>query len=803
MSARSEPGLRAPQSRTEGGAVTTYPFSAVLGMDDMRLALLLNAVSPAIGGVLVRGEKGTAKSTAVRALAALLPPVDRVVGCRFACDPAAPDPGCPDGPHPAERVAEHRPAALVELPVGAAEDRVVGSLDLEKALAEGVRAYEPGLLAAAHRGVLYVDEVNLLHDHLVDLLLDAAAMGRCHVEREGVSVSHAARFLLVGTMNPEEGELRPQLLDRFGLTVEVAASRDPAVRVEVVRRRLAADADPAGFAARWADADAAVARRVADARARLDRVVLSDAALRQIAEVCAAFDVDGMRADIVTARTAVAHAAWQGRERVAAEDVRVAARLALPHRRRRDPFDTPGLDEKRLDEALQRARDEHPDDPDDGAGRGAGGSGPDGGPGGGPGGDSRPGGGGSDGWSADAGSGGRPAGDTPDGHDRGDGASAHGDGRGHGATADRSPVDRDGWWEPPRSRADRSGGPAEGAPPDLGDPADGGPADRATADGDGGGRRSGRERESGSSDRMRPDRTAGAVAVPRSGLRARLFTAPGIGEGVPGRRSRARTGRGRTTGARVPAGRPGALHLPATVRAAAPHQATRGRQHGPLRLRPADVREAVREGREGNLVLFVVDASGSMGARQRMSAVKGAVLALLTDAYQRRDKVAVVAFRGAGARTLLPATSSVLAASARLAELPTGGRTPLAEGLLAAADLLRRERLRDPKRRPLVLVVTDGRATAGPDPLARSDLAAAVLRSTGAPCVVVDCESGPVRLNLARRLATQLNADHHPLDRVTTAPLLRLTADPDPGSKRHLRGPESAKISAVTDRSAV
>ncbi|PZG02578.1 protoporphyrin IX magnesium chelatase, partial [Micromonospora craterilacus] len=245
-----------------------------------------------------------------------------------------------------------------------------------------------------------------------------------------------------------------------------------------------------------------------------------------------------------------------------------------------------------------------------------------------------------------------------------------------------------------------------------------------------------------------------SVAVPRGGLRARFLTAPGMGEGVPGRRSRARTGRGRTTAARVPAGRPGALHLPATVRAAAPHQAHRGRTTGPLRLRASDVREAVREGREGNLVLFVVDASGSMGARQRMSAVKDAVLALLTDAYQRRDKVAVIAFRGAGAQTLLPATCSVLAASTRLAELPTGGRTPLAEGLLAAAELLRLERLRDPKRRPLVLVVTDGRATAGPDPLRRADRAAAVLRTTGAACIVVDCESGPVRLHLAHRLAT-------------------------------------------------
>ncbi|MGW5555672.1 VWA domain-containing protein [Micromonospora sp. NPDC003944] len=732
---------------------STYPFSAVLGMDDMRLALLLNAVSPAIGGVLVRGEKGTAKSTAVRALAALLPPVRRVGGCRFGCDPAEPDPACPDGPHPADAATETHPARLVELPVGAAEDRVVGALDLEKAIGAGVRAFEPGLLAAAHRGVLYVDEVNLLHDHLVDLLLDAAAMGRSHVEREGVSVSHAARFLLVGTMNPEEGELRPQLLDRFGLTVEVTASRDPEIRVEVVRRRLAADADPVGFAARWADADAQIAAQVAAARHRLPGVRLPDAALRQIAEVCAAFDVDGMRADIVTARTALAHAAWLGRDRVTLDDVRVAARLALPHRRRRDPFDTPGLDEKRLDEALQRAQDAHPDDPDDAgphdsgpddSGPGSGGPGSGGPQGGGPAGAGGPNGGGP------AGGSGLPGGDDAvQGEPEPTGAPSARDGAGPDGRTDGP----DGW---PQRQPD--------------DPGDDGwpqrPADDRRADGQNGRPRGARESTAGDDDPTRVGKSQ-PVAVPRGGLKARVLTAPGLGDGVPGRRSRARTGRGRTTGARVPAGRVGALHLPATIRAAAPHQAARGRLTGPLLLRRDDLREAVREGREGNLVLFVVDASGSMGARQRMATVKDAVLALLTDAYQRRDKVAVVAFRGAGARTLLPATSSVLAASTRLAELPTGGRTPLAEGLLAAADLLRVERLRDPKRRPLVLVVTDGRATAGTRPLDRAAAAAAVLAASGAACVVVDCETGPVRLNLATRLAAQLNAPRTPLESLT------------------------------------
>ncbi|WP_046472458.1 ATP-binding protein, partial [Allosalinactinospora lopnorensis] len=346
-------------------ASARYPFSAVVGMDDLKLALLINAVSPAVGGVLVRGEKGTAKSTVVRGLAALLPDLDAVSGCRFACDPAGPDPDCPDGPHDGGTAAEERPAQLVELPVGASEDRLVGSLDIERALTEGVKAFEPGLLAAAHRGVLYVDEVNLLHDHLVDLLLDAAAMGTSHVEREGVSVRHAARFLLVGTMNPEEGELRPQLLDRFGLTVEVAASREPAERAEVVRRRLAFEADPGAFAAEYADGEAGLAEHIRAARKRLPDVVLTDTALRQVTAVCAAFEVDGLRADIVTSRAAMALAAWRDRIEVTSEDVRDAARLALPHRRRRDPFDAPDLDEDRLQDALDQAGDADPKDPED------------------------------------------------------------------------------------------------------------------------------------------------------------------------------------------------------------------------------------------------------------------------------------------------------------------------------------------------------------------------------------------------------------------------------------------------------
>ncbi len=293
-----------------------YPFSAIVGHDRLRLALLLCAVRPEIGGVLIRGEKGTAKSTAVRALAHVL----AAVGAAEVATSGG--------------VGGH----LVELPIGATEDRVVGSLDLQKVLRDGEHAFSPGLLARAHGGVLYVDEVNLLHDHLVDVILDAAAMGRVHVERDGVSHNHEASFVLIGTMNPEEGELRPQLLDRFGLTVEVHASRDVDVRADVIRQRMSFEADPAAFSDRYADADAELARCVAVARATVGSVLLPDNELRRIAALCAAFDVDGMRADLVVARTAVAHAAWRGASVVAEEDIRVAAELALPHRRRRDPF---------------------------------------------------------------------------------------------------------------------------------------------------------------------------------------------------------------------------------------------------------------------------------------------------------------------------------------------------------------------------------------------------------------------------------------------------------------------------------
>jgi len=337
-----------------------YPFTAIVGQSKMKTALLLNAINPAIGGVLVRGEKGTGKSTAARALAALLPPIEVVAGCPWAFAPSeVPNDVWADG---GAGVVE-RVAPFVSLPIGATEDRLLGTLDIERALQEGTRHFEAGLLAQAHRGVLYVDEVNLLGDHLVDSLLDVAAMGVNRVEREGLSVTHPARFVLVGTMNPEEGDLRPQLLDRFGLTVEVTGPREPSERVQVVRNRLAWEANAIAFCETFVEEEQALRAKLVAARALLPDVYLSDGMLELIARICIEFEVDGLRADIVIAKTASTLAAFYGRSHVLVEDVREAAELALPHRRRRQPFEQPGLDQQQLDEII---RNEEPAPPQSG-----------------------------------------------------------------------------------------------------------------------------------------------------------------------------------------------------------------------------------------------------------------------------------------------------------------------------------------------------------------------------------------------------------------------------------------------------
>jgi Mg-chelatase subunit ChlI len=340
--------------------IVIFPFTAIVGQERMKRALVLNAVYPQIGGVLIRGERGTAKSTAARALAALLPEIEIVADCRFSCDPARPETWCDEC---RERFARgeqlplgRRRIRIVDLPVSATEDRVVGTLDIEKAIQLGQRQFDAGVLAAANRGMLYVDEVNLLDDHVVDLLLDSAAMGINVVEREGISFTHPARFILVGTMNPEEGDLRPQLLDRFALAVDVRGLQEPAERMAVLERHIQFEADPIGFRATWMSRERQLAEEIENARQLVEHVAYTRQDLATIANLTSSLRVDGHRADLVILKAARAHAALEGRQIITERDILMAAELALPHRIRRGPFQETQVSLHDLEERVEQAR---------------------------------------------------------------------------------------------------------------------------------------------------------------------------------------------------------------------------------------------------------------------------------------------------------------------------------------------------------------------------------------------------------------------------------------------------------------
>ncbi len=651
----------------EGPSFSGLAFSALVGQAAMRRALLLNAVNPRVGGLLIRGERGTAKSTAVRALAGILPPLRVVDGCRCGCDPEGSTlcPACA-GRRAAGEPLPHRlrPARVVELPINATEDRVVGTIDLEAAIAAGARRLQPGLLAEAHRQILYVDEVNLLDDHVVDVLLDAAAMGVNVVEREGISAVHPSQFVLVGTMNPEEGELRPQLLDRFGLCVDVAGLRSVDERVAVMER------DPEGHpgaGAGYGAADATLARAILRARELLPQVEVPPAMLRLAAALCADQGVAGHRADIALVRTARTLRALRlaGLDpdptgatgpAVGPNEIVVSAELVLAHRRRAaEPGGPAGPDLQGAADRLQEREAEAGSAPADPAPP--------------------------------------PTADRPDavGGEPQTQAGGAADGVGHQAPAD----------------ATTPGADAVGEGEDL-------PLEAPFAV-----RRLELPRE------RRPRRTAG-------------------------RRSRAPAGdrRGRYVRA-AEVERTTDLALDATLRAAAPHQRQRraaaaaaGEAPGPgLRLERRDLRQKVRERKQGNLIIFAVDASASMDAEQRMVATKGAILSLLRDAYVRRDRVAVVVFSGRTARVVLRPTGSVDLAERRLARLAVGGTTPLTHGLLAALQLIRTERLRDPTVLPLLVLISDGRGNIslfGEEPLVEAQRAAAEIQREGVRALVID-----------------------------------------------------------------
>ncbi len=634
-----------------------YPFSALVGQESMKRALILAAIHPGLGGVLIRGSKGAAKSTAVRALAEILPPIEVFEGDPFSRAPGEDVEGWPIQEATPIRT---RPVALVNLPVGATDDRVVGSLNLERALASGERAFEPGLLARAHRGLLYIDEVNLLPDHLVDLLLDAAAMGVNHVEREGLTFRHPARVVLVGTMNPEEGEIRPQLLDRFGLAVEVEPMTDPSLRAEVVRRRLTFEADPLGFRARWADADRAEGRNIEEARRLLPRVVVPPAVLDALCARCAREGAEGLRADLTIYKAASALAAHEGRTTVTPDDVEAVAELALAHRRTMPPPPkVPG-----------------------------------------------------------------PPPPSP-----------------------QPPRGEEG--RPTESRGqDRPRDPTGGEPgPTLRD--------------------EGPEAGEGDAATERPEAAGTAALAPWSPAEPARRRRPGPSgrRGRPGAFDR----QGVAIRSSLPRGPVVDVAILATLRAAAVHQVARGRRPGGrLIVEGGDLRVKVRARPSRHLVLFVVDASRSMGARRRMAGTKAAVLSLLVDAYQKRDLVGLIAFGGTTARLALAPTRSVRVAAARLADLGVGGATPLARGLALALEVVERSKRRDPGLVPLVVVLTDGRGNVplgdGGDPIADALGLAARLGREGMLGLVVDTESGPVRLGLAAKLARAWGADLRGLD---------------------------------------
>jgi magnesium chelatase subunit D len=622
-----------------------FPFSAIVGQATLKRALLLAVIQPSLGGVLIRGTKGVAKSTTVRALAGMLPPIETLAGCPFQRFPTE---SVPDWPLPDGAAIISRCVPLVELPLGATEDRVLGSLHLEKAL-HGQRSFEPGLLAAANRGILYIDEVNLLPDHLVDILLDAAASGVHQVEREGLSLRHPARFVLIGTMNPEEGELRPQLLDRFGLVVDVTDLTDSQDRAEAVRRRLAFESDPAGFNERWKEAEGTESQRIVRAQQLLPDVTLSADLLQAISDRCMAAGVDGLRADLTMAKAAIAWAAYQGRTDVENADLDVVAELALGHRRTKPP-------------------------------------------------------------------------------------------------------------EPP-------------APPPNGGVKN---EDRGSRIEDG---------KASASSKINP---RSSILDPQSSIlpSSGLFV-PGLEPGAEllrhsDQRGRWRSGTDRKTGRAMGLlqryRKDSVFSWAGTIRAASLQQKERGRssQNGAVILRMEDLHGWPRRGAGGCLLLFVVDASGSMAARQKMRQTKSAILSLLKQAYERRDQIALLAFRGKGTELVLSPTRAMRVARQAVERLPAGGTTPLALGLIEARRQVCRQRRRQPRQPIWLILLTDGRANAGVDgrdPWASALAAGRALVIDGLKSVVIDTETGWPRLGRASEVAQAMDAACIPLKEVLGRPL--------------------------------
>lgn len=613
--------------------IECYPFAAIAGQERAKRALLYNLIEPAIGGVLLCGEKGTAKSTMVRAL------------------------------------AELTDQQLVELPLNITEDMLVGTIDFERAVREGVRAFSGGVLERSDGNILYVDEVNLLPDSIVSTLICTAASGSNTVEREGISYRHSSRFILVGSMNPEEGKLRGQFLDRFGLYAEVTGEQDVATRAEIIRRRLDYERNPAAFRARWREQTQALRTRMLRARTIARSICLDESVRSLAAQYARQAGAEGNRCELVLVRTATAAAAWAGRDYIAPDDMKEAAFYVLPHRRRetspeQSQQDFPPENQNRQDKTLESSQ---PDEQ---------------------------------------------------------------------STSENNPPDL-------QEREGCDGEEREIPPPQT-IPSDGAAPEEQLVEG--------------------TDISLLSVlpATPRDRI---------LRQGS-GRRSKTRSGtnRGRCVSfTQTPSPKQHDLALDATLRAAAPYQCFRSHADCAVAIRESDLRYKVRENHVGATIVFVVDASGSMGARSRMKAAKEAVLSMLLDSYQKRDRIGLVAFRKQGAQTLLDITASVDLAQKRLQDLPTGGRTPLAAGLYQAWQLLRARRLKDPEMLPMVVLVTDGRANCPLwtlDPVEDAIRAAGLLGQDGIRAIVVDTEKDFVSLHIARQIAQAMEADYYKVDQL-------------------------------------
>ncbi len=640
------------------------PFTAMVGQERMKKAMILNAINPKIGGVLIRGEKGTAKSTAVRALAELLPEIEVVGNCPFNCNPGNPDEMCDICYESAANGGKldivTRKRRVIELPLGCTEDRVVGTLNIEKAIKEGIWALEPGILAAANRGILYIDEINLLDDHVADVLLDSAAMAVNVVEREGISVIHPSRFILVGTMNPEEGEIRPQLLDRFGLQANVESLSDVGERVAIVKVAERFDADPEGFRKSYEDSQRELGEKISKAERILPDTRISDDLLRTTVEICIELGVRTHRAEIVVARTAKTIAAFDSRTEVTLGDIKEAMELALPHRMRKKPFEPPELDTEKLDRIMEEKSEEKSEEkqkPDEES-------------------------------------------EQPEQNHENEHKNEHK----HEQDHEHEPGQQE--MQDPPDTGDE-GGTSQESVFEIGSPIDAG------------------------------------VVIPRQ-KRDRRYRRKTSGRRIP---TLALYNRGRYARHTLPRGRPTDIAIDATICAAAPHQRDRctGEDGGAaIFIRDQDLREKIRVGKVSTATLFVVDASGSMGASNRMESAKGAVLSLLLDSYQQRDRLGMVAFRGNSADVLLPLSRSADLAFKQLHDLPTGGKTPLSAGLITGLNLLLAELKKNEETIPIMILISDGRANVSlGDAGIKEELLgiAEDARSAGIHVVVLDTEA--------------------------------------------------------------